>query len=74
MITSNQIRKMDAVGFFKKHDFGHSFKGIVAGLVIMAIAITNLTLFFGLYVHASAEVINLILSSLKDTGFQFCHR
>ena len=61
MIPSNQIRKMDAVGFFKKHDFGHSFKGIVAGLIVMAIAITNLTLFFGLYVHASAEVTMLFI-------------
>jgi hypothetical protein len=39
-----------------KHDFSHSLKGIVCGLVVLGAAIANLTLFFGLYVHANAEV------------------
>jgi hypothetical protein len=60
MIPSNRIRKPDPVSFFKKNDFGHSFKGIVAGLVVMAIAIANLTLFFGLYTKSSTEVIMLL--------------
>jgi hypothetical protein len=50
------IRKPDPITFLKKKDFSHSFKGIISGLVIMTIALINLTLFFGLDVHGHTEV------------------
>jgi hypothetical protein len=57
-ILTNRIRKPNPVGFLEKNDFSHSLKGIVGGMVVLAIAICNLSLFFGLYVHAETEVHN----------------
>ena len=52
----NVVRKPDPAGFLKKKDFSHSLKGIVAGLIILTLALINLTLFFGLDVHEHTEV------------------
>jgi len=55
-IPPNRIRKPDPIAFLKKKDFSHSLKGIMGGLVIVAIAVINLSLFFGLAEHSETEV------------------
>ena len=55
-LVLNVVRKPDPAGFLKKKDFSHSLKGIVAGLIILTLALINLTLFFGLDVHEHTEV------------------
>ena len=52
----NHTRKPNPISFLKKKDFSHSLKGIMGGLVILAIAVTNLSLFFGLAEHSQTEV------------------
>jgi hypothetical protein len=50
------IRTPNPVSFFKKNDFSHSRKGIMAGLFVVGIAVCNLSLFFGLDVSKQTEV------------------
>jgi hypothetical protein len=50
------IQKPNLSKFLKKKDFSHSLKGAFCGLVIVAIAIINLSLFYGLYEHEEKEV------------------
>ena len=52
----NHIRKPNIVKFLRRKDVSHSLKGFLAGLVVIAIAILNLSLFFGLYQHSETEV------------------
>jgi hypothetical protein len=55
----NQIRDPDPASFFKKNDFGHCLGGILAGLVMLVLVITNLSLFFGIYVDSDEKVRQL---------------
>jgi hypothetical protein len=55
----NQIRDPDPASFFKKNDFGHCLGGILAGLVMLVLVITNLSLFFGIYVDSDDKVRQL---------------
>jgi hypothetical protein len=64
MIPSNRVRQVDPLAFLKNHDFSHSFKGIVAGLVVLGVAIANLSLFFGLYTRSNTEVNTMIKTKM----------
>ena len=59
LIVTNKIRRPNPLSFFKKNDFSHSLKGIVAGLAVLAIAVCNLSLFFGFYEEGTIEVSSL---------------
>ena len=52
----NHIRKPNISKYLKRKDLSHSLKGFLAGLVVIAIAVINLSLFFGLYKHSETEV------------------
>jgi sorbitol-specific phosphotransferase system component IIC len=44
------------VNYIKKNDFGHCWKGILSGVAMIGLAVTNLALFFGYYVDTENEV------------------
>lgn len=66
-VVPNRVRKPNIKKFLEKKDFSHSLKGIIAGLVILTIALVNLTLFFGLDVHEHTEDAAEKLSKISNT-------
>jgi hypothetical protein len=60
------MREPDAINFFRKNDFGNCKKGIISGLLTLAVAILNLSLFFGYFLHSENEVFYINRSNLSN--------
>ena len=66
----DQIREPDPVNFIRKNRLGNIWKGAGAGLVVLALAVANLILFFGFYVDdedkVSGELTSKIIATLAN--------
>lgn len=82
-LTSTGINHPKPLQFLRKGDWSHSLKGVVAGTIILMLAILNLALFFGLDGHDANEahhvdeaeyfskITNTIINMLGIIGLLF---
>ena len=64
----NKVKKPKPLQHLRKSDFTHTFKGTLAGLFVMLVAITNLTLFFNLEGRDTHEAQAEYLSKASNTA------
>ena len=67
----DQIREPDPVNFIRKNRLGNIWKGAGAGLVVLALAVTNLVLFFGFYADGEDKVSGELTSKVIATVANF---
>jgi len=66
-LMSRVMRKPQPKVFIKKTDWSNSLKGLTVGLVVLAAAVVNLSLFFGLDGHEHSKDEAELLSKISNT-------
>jgi len=66
-LMSRVMRKPQPKVFMRKTDWSHSSKGLTVGLMVLAAAVVNLSLFFGLDGHEHSKDEAELLSKISNT-------